>query len=708
MAIVRVENVSKTYLLDSVKVTGLAGVSVDIEANRFTVLSGPSGSGKTTLLNMIGCIDRPDAGRVIVAGQDTAALCDDALSDFRAREVGHVFQSFNLLPVLSAYENVEYPLLMARTPARERARRVAYLLDAVGLAGKGAHRPSQLSGGQRQRVAIARARGGAVARARRRADREPRQRHGPRDHRADARDAARERRVVHRVVARSASAGGGRRRRANSRRAHRRAPPHRAGGARLMHTFMLALRNLQRNRRRSITTLLAMVVGVCAVLLFGGFSKDITFGLQTDFVRRSGHLQIQRHGYYQYGSGNPVAYGIGGYARLIAQLRDDPVLAPMIAVITPTLQFGGIAGNFEAGVSRTVLAQGAIADEQDRMQQWNDYGFPLTPKPYPLVGTAPDAAIVGNGVARVLHLCAPLRVPDCGDGDVARQAAPQAASGASGADAPADVLALAAAEAHAQESGRGERAGAAHIEVLAANAYGAPNVGGFTVAKAEQQGVKELDDVYLAMHLPRAQRLVYGGDAPRVTAIEIQLRHTAQLPAARARLDRLFGGRFEGQPLDVLDFAALNPFYDQTNRMFSMIFGFVFVLIGAIVLFVVSNTMSTAILERTVEIGTLRSMGVRRGGIQALFVCEGALLGVVGASIGVLVALALAFVVNHSGLAWTPPARIDSVALTVRVWGEWRLIALTFVGLAFVAGFSAWLPARHAARLSIVDALRYA
>ncbi|AOK50971.1 ABC transporter permease [Burkholderia sp. MSMB617WGS] len=487
-----------------------------------------------------------------------------------------------------------------------------------------------------------------------------------------------------------------------------------------MHTFMLALRNLQRNRRRSITTLLAMIVGVCAILLFGGFSKDITFGLQTDFVRRSGHLQIQRHGYFQYGSGNPVAYGIGGYERLIAQLRDDPVLAPMIAVITPTLQFGGIAGNFEAGVSRTVLAQGAIADEQDRMQQWNDYGFPLTPKPYPLVGTVPDAAIVGHGVARVLHLCGPLRVPDCGDGGIAKGAATAAsgvatpdaatsdASAPAAADAPADVLALAAAEADAQKRERkSDGAGATHIEVLAANAYGAPNVGGFTVVKAEQQGVKELDDVYLAMHLPRAQRLVYGGDAPRVTAIEIQFKHTAQLPAARARIDQLFGGRFEGQPLDMLDFAALNPFYDQTNRMFSMIFGFVFVLIGAIVLFVVSNTMSTAILERTVEIGTLRSMGVRRGGIQALFVCEGALLGIVGASVGVLVALGLAAAVNHSGLAWTPPARIDSVALTVRVWGEWRLIALTFVGLAFVAGLSAWLPARHAARLSIVDALRY-
>jgi putative ABC transport system permease protein len=472
-----------------------------------------------------------------------------------------------------------------------------------------------------------------------------------------------------------------------------------------MHTFMLALRNLQRNRRRSITTLLAMIVGVCAILLFGGFSKDITLGLQTDFVRRSGHLQIQRHGYFQYGSGNSVAYGIQDYARLIAQLRADPVLSPMIAVLTPTLQFGGIAGNFAAGVSRTVLAQGAVAADQSRMQTWNDYGFPLVLKPYALAGTAPDAAVVGQGVARVLRMCGALHVPECGDGDGDASGAQLAARAApaSAADTPADVLALASDEAAKQPA----VAGATHIEVLAANAYGAPNVGGFTVVKAEQQGVKELDDVYLALHLDRAQRLVYGGDTPRVTALELQLHHSAQLPAARERITQLLGGRFEGQPLDLLDFAALNPFYDQTNRMFSMIFGFVFVLIGAIVLFVISNTMSTAILERTVEIGTLRAMGVRRGGIQALFVCEGALLGVVGASLGVLVAFALAFAINHSGLAWTPPARIDSVALTVRVWGEWRLIALTFIGLACVAGLSAWLPARHAARLSIVDALRY-
>ncbi|KUY80862.1 ABC transporter permease [Burkholderia sp. RF4-BP95] len=467
-----------------------------------------------------------------------------------------------------------------------------------------------------------------------------------------------------------------------------------------MHTLMLALRNLQRNRRRSLTTLLAMIVGVSAILLFGGFSRDITLGLQTDFVQRSGHLQIQRQGYFLYGTGDPAAYGIRDYPALIERLRRDPQLAPLLQVVTPTLQFGGIAGNFAAGVSRTVMGFGAIPDDQYRMQQWNAYGFPLRPRAFALRGSADDAAIVGLGVARVLHLCAPLRVPDCHD---APPGPAEPAADGPAASAPPDVLALAQAEAGTRPAADG----ATHVEVLTASAGGAPNVGRFSVVKADQQGVKELDDVYLAVRLPQAQRLVYGGAAPRATAIEIQLARTADLPAARARIEQLLHGGFDGQPLDVVDFATLNPFYDQTNRMFSVIFGFVFVLISAIVLFVISNTMSTAIIERTVEIGTLRAMGMRRGGIQRLFVCEGALLGVAGASLGVLVALAIASIVNHSGLAWTPPARIDAVALTVRVWGEWRTIAVTFVGLACVAGLSAWLPSRHAARLSIVDALRH-
>ncbi|WP_431311453.1 ABC transporter ATP-binding protein [Paraburkholderia aromaticivorans] len=154
---ISIENLYKSYRLDAVQVVGLADVNLRVSADALTVLTGPSGSGKTTLLNMIGCIDRPDSGRIVIDGLDTGALSDDELSDFRAGRIGYVFQNFNLLPVLSAYENVEYPLMMASKPARERARRVGELLDAVGLAAKARHRPGQLSGGERQRVAIARA-----------------------------------------------------------------------------------------------------------------------------------------------------------------------------------------------------------------------------------------------------------------------------------------------------------------------------------------------------------------------------------------------------------------------------------------------------------------------------------------------------------------------------------------------------------------------
>ena len=151
------KNVGKTYRLDSVRVLALSDINLEIRANRFTVISGPSGSGKTTLLNLIGCIDRPDQGEVFVAGQDVQHMSDDALSDFRARHLGFVFQNFNLLQVLTAYENVEYPLLLTNMPAEQRRRRVLDLLDAVGLSNRVQSRPGQLSGGQRQRVAIARA-----------------------------------------------------------------------------------------------------------------------------------------------------------------------------------------------------------------------------------------------------------------------------------------------------------------------------------------------------------------------------------------------------------------------------------------------------------------------------------------------------------------------------------------------------------------------
>lgn len=151
------KGVSKSYRLDSVKVPALVGLDLVILPDRFTVISGPSGSGKTTLLNLIGCIDRPDEGTIMVAGKPVQRMTDDALSDFRARQLGFVFQHFNLLPVLTAFENVEYPLILTGMAKPVRRARVEMLLDAVGLAVHGLKLPGQLSGGQRQRVAIARA-----------------------------------------------------------------------------------------------------------------------------------------------------------------------------------------------------------------------------------------------------------------------------------------------------------------------------------------------------------------------------------------------------------------------------------------------------------------------------------------------------------------------------------------------------------------------
>jgi putative ABC transport system ATP-binding protein len=155
--VVRFDQVTKTYKEGGVDVQALRGVSLEIASGRFTMIVGPSGSGKTTLLNLIGCIDRPTSGQLEVCGRDVGALSDDQITDFRAEHVAFVFQGFNLFPVLTAHENVEYPLLLLGVPAAERRARAAAMVEAVGLAGYGHHRPNQLSGGQKQRVAIARA-----------------------------------------------------------------------------------------------------------------------------------------------------------------------------------------------------------------------------------------------------------------------------------------------------------------------------------------------------------------------------------------------------------------------------------------------------------------------------------------------------------------------------------------------------------------------
>src|ERR1700726_4868197 len=150
--VVRLDHVARTYRAGAVSIPAIRDISLDIAPRVFSVIVGPSGSGKTTLLNMIGCIDVPDSGRIEVCGEDVLRLSDNALADFRASNIGYVFQAFNLIPVLSAFENVEYPLLLLNVPAAERRRRVSAMLEAVGLAAQAKQRPNEMSGGQKQRV----------------------------------------------------------------------------------------------------------------------------------------------------------------------------------------------------------------------------------------------------------------------------------------------------------------------------------------------------------------------------------------------------------------------------------------------------------------------------------------------------------------------------------------------------------------------------
>jgi putative ABC transport system ATP-binding protein len=156
--VIRTADLTKTYAADGVEVHALQSVSLDVEAGAFIAFVGPSGSGKTTLLNLLGCLDKPTRGRLEVAGTDVTRLDRRHAAAFRGAHIGFVFQSFNLVPVLTAFENVEYPLVMVQDrPASERRPRVLELLDAVGMGDQRDKRPEQLSGGQKQRVAIARA-----------------------------------------------------------------------------------------------------------------------------------------------------------------------------------------------------------------------------------------------------------------------------------------------------------------------------------------------------------------------------------------------------------------------------------------------------------------------------------------------------------------------------------------------------------------------
>jgi putative ABC transport system permease protein len=462
----------------------------------------------------------------------------------------------------------------------------------------------------------------------------------------------------------------------------------------------IAFRNILRNRRRSAMTGSAVAAGALAMLLFGGFTTYIFAGLETNNVQRIGHLTVFRAGYFLFGAGNPAAYGIDRYREVITLIGIDPVLKPMINVLTPTQSLVGIAGNFSAEVdaSKTFLGVGLIPSDRDRMRQWDEFKTGGVRPPDPRMSDTDDTrGLMGFGLARILGLCARLGLQDCPPLPDAERPANKVVAAAA---VDPDIVSLAQRDADPSAA-----SGSPQIQLLAATASGAPNVVSLSASGAEPQGVKELDDNYIAMHLALAQQLVYGRGEHKVTAIVLQLKRSEDLRAARARLVSLF---HEHQlDLDVRDFAELTPFYGQVVGLFSAIFLFIALVMGVIVLFAVVNTMTMNVMERTNEIGTIRAMGVRRRGIRWQFILEGALIGAIGATTGAILAILVGALVNGAGLHWTPPGNASAVPLHVAVLGRPGLAIGAWLGLVLIATLAALIPANRAARLQVVDALRH-
>ena len=320
--------------------------------------------------------------------------------------------------------------------------------------------------------------------------------------------------------------------------------------------FKIALRNVLRNGRRSLMTAMAIVVGATALVLLGEYNAMVKVGMETGIVRGMGHLQVFKTGYFSFGSGKPGAYSIAGYDEVMELIRKDPEMASMITVVTPQVTLGGIAGNAAVDKSKTFFGEGFIPSAKDEMNTWDGYGITDGDRPKSgLEDSEFDHAVVGEGLARILGLCTPLKMEEkCPAGEAAQKSA--------------------------------------KLELLSGSS-GAPNIVTITVNKASGQGAKEMDDSYIALHFTLAQQLLYGGDVHKATAIIVQLKHTADIPRAKARLGKLFASHHFD--LELRDFDELYPGYKQILGYFMAMFAFIGVVMAIIVGFTIANTMSMSV-----------------------------------------------------------------------------------------------------------------
>jgi putative ABC transport system permease protein len=461
-----------------------------------------------------------------------------------------------------------------------------------------------------------------------------------------------------------------------------------------MIDFQIAVRNLMRNGRRSAITVFAIIVGMVALLMFGGYIASIYYGLQTGIVRTEGHLHIYPKGYLEYGFSRPTDFYISDYDKLIEEIKNDASIKDKLRIVTPIVTLAGIAGNYSANSSTTFIGVGLLPSDHNRMRDWDAHHLNMPSVQLPLSDQEQENAVIGHGMARMLNLCKALAVSDCQD--IAKEEKP--------AEIDAGILAIQESAAQDIVPVDNHQSDKPSIDLLGSTGSGAPNAISLVAVEAQRQGVKVLDDSFVGMHLHQAQRLIYG-DQKRVSAIVLQLHDTNDMAAVQTHLADLFAQN--GDKLEIKNYTEFNPEFNQIINMFVAIFTFMVIVIILVVLFTIINTLTMSVMERIDEIGSLRALGLRRSGVRRLFLLEGVVIGFAGATLGLAASIIAAHLFNNAGYTWSPPNSTTASALEVLPFKDLSLVFYIWLVMIMVAAISSLLPARRAARMNIVDAIRH-
>ena len=471
-----------------------------------------------------------------------------------------------------------------------------------------------------------------------------------------------------------------------------------------MQNLILALRNIGRNRRRSLVTILAVAVSCGGLAVFGGYVSWTFRAVEEQTVGSSGHIQIYKKDYYEFGTGNPTAYAIDDYDAVKRMLLSDPVIAPKLELVTGQILFNGMVTSTRTQTSSTFAALGVFPGEDAHLNEWNPYGITRASAlavnaqffsgPSELADDDPTGCSVGLGLGKVLRLDETAKEEKAPD--VA--AKPAAAPAGDGVD-----LGFLTAQSGSRDTGDGNKNS---LDLLVAPpAGGMPNASTVTVRKLVPRATKEMEDTLIKLPIQHASSLLFPDQPLHVTAVVVLLKKTEDTTEVCERIHKLIEEKKLN--LEFRRWEEIRPFFLRMTRMIGLIFDFVFVLLIVMVAFLIYNTQSAGIVERFGEIGTLRAMGVSRMSLWKLLVLEGLMLGLIGGVLGIVLAVLGDWFFQVFDVVYIPPTVTFYAKLEVLVLRNPVVLAQAFVGSLLCAVVSSALPARKAARMEIVEALRH-